>query len=88
MNDMNWYEGTELRFNIDTEEVIVTEKMTKEKSYHIYLEDKVLFKNLERELFEIIWDRIYVSYHKDDLTYEELMENIRITSQSTLIDNV
>jgi len=23
---MNWYEGTELRFNIDTEEVIVTEK--------------------------------------------------------------
>ena len=26
MNDMNWYEGTELRFNIDTEEVIITEK--------------------------------------------------------------
>jgi len=23
---MNWYEGTELRFNIDTEEVIITEK--------------------------------------------------------------
>ena len=43
--------------------------MTKETSYHIYLEDKVLFKNLERELFEIIWDKIYVSYHKDDLTY-------------------
>ena len=46
--------------------------MTKEKSYHIYLEDKVLFKNLERELFEIIWDRIYVSYHTDDLSYEEV----------------
>ena len=46
--------------------------MTKEKSYHIYLEDKVLFKNLERELFEIIWDRIYLSYHQDDLTYEEI----------------
>ena len=26
INDMNWYEGTELRFNIDTEEVIITEK--------------------------------------------------------------
>ena len=26
MNEMSWYEGTELRFNIDTEEVIVTEK--------------------------------------------------------------
>ena len=48
--------------------------MTKEKSYHIYLEDKVLFKNLERELFEIIWDRLYVSYHKDDLTYTEVDE--------------
>jgi len=46
--------------------------MTREKSYHIYLEDKVLFKNLERELFEIIWDKIYHSYHKDDLTYTEV----------------
>ena len=46
--------------------------MTREKSYHIYLEDKVLFKNLERELFEIIWDRLYDSYHRDDLTYTEV----------------
>jgi len=46
--------------------------MTREKSYHIYLEDKVLFKNLERELFEIIWDKLYVSYHKNDLTYTEV----------------
>ena len=46
--------------------------MTKEKSYHIYLEDKVLFKNLEKELFEIIWDRLYVSYHRNDLTYTEV----------------
>ena len=46
--------------------------MTNQKSYNIYLEDKVLFKNLERELFEIIWDRLYVSYHKADLTYTEV----------------
>ena len=46
--------------------------MTNQKSSHIYLEDKVLFKNLERELYEIIWDRLYVSYHKDDLTYTEV----------------
>ena len=46
--------------------------MTNQKSYHIYLEDKVLFKNLERELFEIIWDKIYVSYHRDDLFYVEV----------------
>ena len=42
------------------------------KTYHIYLEDKVLFKNLEKELFDIIWEKIYVSYHKDDLTYTEI----------------
>ena len=39
------------------------------KTYHIYLEDKVLFKNLEKETFDIVWDRIYTSYHNDDLTY-------------------
>tara|TARA_Y200000002_G_C22514569_1_gene592774 strand:- start:607 stop:786 length:180 start_codon:yes stop_codon:yes gene_type:complete len=48
--------------------------MTREKSYHIYLEDKVLFKNLEKELFDIIWDKIYLSYHKDDLSYTEVNE--------------
>ncbi len=42
------------------------------KSYHIYLEDKVLFKNLEKEIFDIVWDRIYSSYHKDDLFYVEV----------------
>ena len=26
MNEMNWYEGTKIKFNIDTEEVIITEK--------------------------------------------------------------
>ena len=46
--------------------------MTREKSYHIYLEDKVLFKNLERELFEIIWDRLYHSYYTNEIEYEEI----------------
>jgi hypothetical protein len=26
MNEMNWYDGTKINFNIDTEEVIITEK--------------------------------------------------------------
>ena len=26
MNEMNWYEGTKINFNIDTEELIITEK--------------------------------------------------------------
>ena len=41
MNDMNWYEGTELRFNIDTEEVIITEKEAKQlkQDLNAYIRD-------------------------------------------------
>ena len=31
-------------------------------TYHIYLEDKCLFKDLNQEEFDIIWGRIYRSY--------------------------
>ena len=46
--------------------------MTKEPLYHIYLEDKCLFKNLNQKEFELIWDKIYRSYFKEDLTYTEV----------------
>ena len=39
------------------------------KFYHIYLEDKCLFKNLNQEEFDVVWSKIYYSYWKDDLTY-------------------
>ena len=29
------------------------------KTYHIYLKDRCLFKNLDDEEFEVIWGRIY-----------------------------
>ena len=46
------------------------------KTYHIYLEDnKCLFKNLNEEEFDIIWIKLYTSYWKDDITYEEVSEN-------------
>ena len=32
------------------------------KSYHIYLEDKCLFKNLNQEEFDVVWNKIYKSY--------------------------
>ena len=32
--------------------------MTKTASYHIYLEDRCLFKNLNEEEFDLIWDKI------------------------------
>ena len=45
------------------------------KTYHIYLDDhKCLFKNLNEEEFNIIWNKLYTSYWKDEITYEEITE--------------
>ena len=45
------------------------------KSYHVYLNEKCLFKNLNQEEFNIVWNRIYESYWKDELSYTEITEN-------------
>ena len=42
-------------------------------TYHIYLNDRCLFKNLDETEFDIIWGRLYHSYW-DGLTYEEVVE--------------
>ena len=39
------------------------------KSYHIYYEDKCLFKKLDQEEFDLILGRIYRSYHTDSLSF-------------------
>ena len=39
------------------------------ETYHIYYDGKVLFKDLDQEEFDIIWGRIYKSYHTDSLSY-------------------
>ena len=44
------------------------------KLYHIYLEDKCLFKNVNEEEFDIIWNKLYTSYWKDELTYTEVSD--------------
>ena len=44
------------------------------KFYHIYLEDKCLFKNVNEEEFKIIWNKLYTSYWKEELTYTEVSE--------------
>ena len=49
--------------------------MTK-RTYHVYLEDKCIFKNLNEEEFDLIWNRIYRSYFQDDLTYEYVEEEV------------
>tara|TARA_B100000214_G_C23795476_1_gene547855 strand:+ start:59 stop:229 length:171 start_codon:yes stop_codon:yes gene_type:complete len=43
-----------------------------DKSFHIYLRDEVLFKNLNQEEFDLIWDKIYHSYYKEELSYETI----------------
>ena len=45
------------------------------KAYHIYLEDTCLFKNLNEEEFQVIWNKIYRSYFTEDITYTEVSEN-------------
>ena len=44
------------------------------KSYHIYLNDKCLFKNLTLEEFTIIWNKLYTSYWREEITYTEVKE--------------
>tara|TARA_A100000172_G_C3011646_1_gene100054 strand:- start:554 stop:733 length:180 start_codon:yes stop_codon:yes gene_type:complete len=44
------------------------------KSYHIYLNDKCLFKNLNEEEFDIIWNKLYTSYWKEEITYTEVKD--------------
>ena len=44
-------------------------------TYNIYLNDKCLFKNLNQEEFDLIWDKIYRSYFKEELTYAECIDD-------------
>ena len=48
-------------------------------SYHIYFKGEILFKNLSKDDFEFVWDKLYTSYINalnDELTFEIIKENI------------
>ena len=49
--------------------------MNEQKTYHIYLRDECLFKDLNESEFEVIWGRIYQTYFMEDLTYSEVTED-------------
>ena len=53
--------------------------------YHIYLEDKCLFKNLNEEEFEVIWKNISVILGEEINIYREVSENPRISNARTLL---
>ena len=44
------------------------------KAYHIYLEDKCLFKNLNEDELDIIWNKLYTSYWTEQMTYTEVSD--------------
>ena len=54
------------------ESISHSKRMT--KSYHIYLNDKCLFKNLNEEEFNVIWNKLYTSYWREEITYTEVHE--------------
>ena len=47
-------------------------QMLMNETYHIYLQEQCLFKDLNKEEFNVIWGRIYKSYFKDEITYEKV----------------
>jgi hypothetical protein len=57
-------------------------KLKQLKTYHIYYDDKCLFKDLDEEEFDIIWGRIYKSYHTDSLSYSLIMGDTSLEESS------
>tara|TARA_B100000579_G_scaffold135971_1_gene110294 strand:- start:590 stop:769 length:180 start_codon:yes stop_codon:yes gene_type:complete len=53
------------------------------KTYHIYLKDEVLFKDLDEREFEVIWGRLFHSYYKEELSYS-LIEDTDNTKELDL----
>ena len=49
--------------------------MNEQKTYHIYLRDECLFKDLTESEFEVIWGRIYQTYFMEELSYSEITED-------------
>ena len=46
-------------------------------SYHIYFKGEILFKNLSKDDFEFVWEKLYTSYINalnEELTYEIISE--------------
>tara|TARA_B100001248_G_C27257931_1_gene396988 strand:+ start:225 stop:416 length:192 start_codon:yes stop_codon:yes gene_type:complete len=46
--------------------------------YHIYFKGEILFKNLSKDDFEFVWDKLYISYINalnEELTYELVSES-------------
>ena len=61
-----------------------------EKIYHIYAKDRCLFHSIKEDEFEVTWNTLNnmvglmkTDYRVEDLTYEELIVNKKITLESS-----
>jgi len=61
-----------------------------EKIYHIYAKDKCLFHSIKEEEFQTTWNILKnmvgimkTDYSVDDLSYEELMVNRKVSLDSS-----
>ena len=66
--------GMTMKESMMKNQVFVFPPKKMNKSYHIYLNDKCLFKNLNEEEFDIIWNKLYTSYWKEEITYTEVYD--------------
>jgi len=57
--------------------------LQKTNTYHIYLRGECLFKDLNDYEFKLIWGRIYQSYFREELTYEEIEYDTDITEDAS-----
>ena len=48
------------------------ESTMKNRVFVSHLNDRCLFKNLSLEEFTLIWEKLYTSYWKDEITYTEV----------------
>ena len=58
-------------------------EMQMTKTYHVYLKDEVLFKDLDESEFEDIWGRLFHSYYREELSYS-LIEDTDNTKELDL----
>ena len=51
-------------------------------TYHIYFQEKVLFKNLTLDEFSLIWNKLYTSYWREDITYTVCYDEVCVEEPS------
>ena len=45
------------------------------KTYQIYFGERLIFKGLDEEEFEWIWEKLNKDYNREELNYSEMVEN-------------